>query len=402
MKIESVKEFIRNRKMLFFLFGTFLFMMNISISYSVVPVYLASQNFTLAQIGISTTIYSLSAILLRIFLGPLADRKGRKFALLISSFSFVISWLFIWLAPNYEVHLVARVFQSLGLAMYMSSASCVVSDVVDNKILGSSMGIYRGFVSIGIILGPVYALTLSGIGFNVMFIGIMITSLISFILLTFISETKVGFGETCTTKKNSMLKDYMVLIKNPRLLRYYFAIMIATSGYGIINTNSAVFISNLEGVLKPSTFLFLYGCVGMYASLAGGRHTDRLGIKKVIIPSAFLALTGFVGMSFVESFGNIALFAVIITMALGTNSLVISAITGIGRETTNDLKASSYSIMESAYDGGFAVGNLIFGLVVTAVGYSQGFLIIGFLLTLAYIALFIGDRLYRKNLILNK
>lgn len=397
MKIESVKEFLRNRKMLFFLFGTFFFMINISISYSVVPLYLDSQNFTLAQIGISTTIYSLSAILLRVFLGPLADRKGRRFALLISSFSFILSWLFIWLAPSYEAHLFARVFQALGLAMYMSSASCVVSDVVDSRILGSSMGIYRGFVSIGIILGPVYALILSGIGFNVMFMGIMITSLISFILLTFISETKADFGNTCTKRKSSMIKDYLILLRNPRLVRYYLAIMIATSGYGIINTNSAVFLDGLDGVLRPSTFLFLYGCVGMYASLAGGRQTDRRGIKKVIIPSAFLALAGFVGMAFVESYGNIALISVIVTMALGTNSLVISAITGIGRETTSDLKASSYSIMESAYDGGFAVGNLLFGLVVTAVGYTQSFLIVGLLLTLSYIGLFIGDYLNRRN-----
>lgn len=401
MKIESVGEFIRNRKVLFFLFGTFLFMMNISISYSVVPVYLVSQNFSLAQIGISTTIYSLSAIILRIFLGPLADKKGRKFSLLISSFSFVLSWLFIWLAPNYEAHLIARVVQALGLAMFMSSASCVVSDVVDNKILGSSMGIYRGFVSIGIILGPVYALSLSVIGFNVMFIGIMSTSLISFILLTFISETKVGFGETCTIKRNSMLKDYMILIKNPRLLRYYLAIMTATSGYGIINTNSAVFLGGLEDVLKPSTFLFLYGCIGMVASLSSGRQTDRRGIKKVIIPSAFLALSGFVSMAFVESFGNPALFVVIIAMAFGTNSLVISAITGIGRETTNDLKASSYSIMESAYDGGFAVGNLVFGLVVTAVGYSQGFLIVGLILALCYVAIFTGEFIRKRKPFVN-
>lgn len=397
MKIENVGEFIRNRKILFFLFGTFLFMMNISISYSVVPVYLVSLNFTLAQIGISTTIYSLSAIFLRIFLGPLADRKGRKFALLISSFSFVISWMFIWFAPNFEVHLIARFVQAIGLAMYMSSASSVISDVVDNRILGSCMGIYRGFISIGVILGPVYALTLSGIGFNVMFIGIMATSFLSFILITFFSETKVGFGHLENTKKNNMVKDYLTLLKNPRLLRYYLAIMTATSGFGIINTNSAVFLGSLEGVLKPSTFLFLFGCVGMVASLVSGRRTDRRGIKSVIIPGAFLALAGFFSMAFVESYGNLALFIVIVAMGFGTNSLVISSITGIGRETRYDLKATSYSIMESAYDGGFAVGNLIFGLMVTAFGYSQGFLIVGIILTLSYIGIFTGEFVRKRR-----
>jgi predicted MFS family arabinose efflux permease len=264
------------------------------------------------------------------------------------------------------------------------------------------MGIYRGFISIGVILGPVYALTLSGIGFNVMFIGIMATSFLSFILITFTSETKVGFGNLESVKKNNMIKDYLILLKNPRLLRYYLAIMTATSGYGIINTNSAVFLGGLEGVLKPSTFLFLFGCVGMIASLVSGRRTDRRGIKSVIIPGAFLALAGFFSMAFVESFGNFALFVVIVAMGFGTNSLVISSITGIGRETRNDLKATSYSIMESAYDGGFAVGNLIFGLMVTAFGYSQGFMIVGIILTLSYLGIFTGEFIRNKKVVLNK
>lgn len=398
MKINSVKEFISNRKILFFLFGTFFFLMNISISYSVVPVYLISQNFSLAQIGISTTIYSLFTIFLRIFLGPLADRKGRKFSLLISSFSFIISWIFIWLAPNYEVHLIARLVQAVGPAMFMSSASSVVSDLADSKILGSCMGIYRGFMSMGVILGPVYALTMSNFGFNVMFIGTISISLISFLLLTFISETKVDFGKNLDIKRTGMFKDYMVLLRNPRLLRFYLAVMTATIGFGIVNTNSAVFLNSLDNVLKPGTFLFFFGVFGMIASMIGGRFIDKRGVKNIIIPGAFLALTGFIGMAFVGSFGNLALIVVIIALGLGTNSIVISSVTSIGRETGNDLKATSYAIMDCAYDSGFAVGNMLFGFMVTSFGYSYGFLIIAFILALSYLGIFTGEYVRKRKL----
>lgn len=402
MKINSVKEFIRNRKVLFFLFGTLFFMMNISISYSVVPVYLISQHFSPAQVGISTTIYSLSAIFLRIFLGPISDKRGRKFSLLVSSFSFVLSWLFIWFAPNYELHLVARVIQAIGLAMYMSTASSVVSDIVYKKVLGSCMGIYRGFISIGIIIGPVYALTLSGISFSAMFMGIIVTSLISFILLTFISETKVDFAivvKSLKTKKASMLSSYLVLLKNPRLLRYYLVVMTATCGFGIVGTNVAIFLDGLKDVLRPSIFLFFIGIFGMIASLTGGGLIDKYGIKRIIIPSAVLALIGFLSMAFVESYGNLALFLVIIAMGFGTNSLVIGAITGIDRETSDDLKATSYAIEECAYDGGFAVGNMIFGFMVIGFGYSYGFLIVGLILSLCYVGIFIGDFIHTRRLV---
>ncbi len=399
MQINSLKEFISNKKILTFLLGTFLFMINISVSYTVVPVYLASQNFNLTQIGISTTVYSLSAIFLRILLGPIADTKGRKFPLLISSFSFVISWLLIWLAPSYELHLIARIFQAIGLAMYMSTAISVVSDIASQKVLGGSMGIYRGFVALGFILGPVLAFALIEISFPTLFIATIIISIISFTLLTFLPETKTSFNNH---NQNKSSKNYQVLLKNPRLLRYYLAVMTATCGFGIVSTNSALFLKTLDQVISPSIFLFFLGFLGMLSSLFGGKLIDKYGLKKVIIPGSLLALSGFLAMAFVESTGNLALIVVILAMGLGTNSIVVASITGIDKETSKELKATSFAIEECSYDGGFALGNMLFGFLVLSFGYSYGFLIIGLLLAISYLGIFIWDYRIKNKGKINK
>lgn len=396
MKFNSSKEFLKDRRILFFLFGTFFFMINIAVSYSIVPVYLISQNYTLAEVGISSTIYSLSAIVLRVFLGPLADKKGRRFSLIISALSFIISWMLIWLAPSFYLHLMARILQSIGLALYMSTGSSVVSDVADQKILGTCMGIYRGFLGLGFVIGPVIAFKLIEISFSAMFLGNITFATISLILLLFIKETRSTSNDGIVEKK-FFLSNHLYLLRNNNLLKYYLLVVTITSGFGILSTNSAIYLNGLEGVMSPSMFLFSLASVGMFASFLGGRLVDKFGIRRVIIPSITMALAGFKLMSTIANIGNIALVFVIITIGFGTNSTIVSSITGIEKGTRKDLMATSFSIQESAYDGGFAIGNLIFGFLVIILGYSYSFLIIGLLMGLSYISIFLMEYYYIKK-----
>lgn len=396
MKFNSSKDFLKDRRILFFLFGTFFFMINIAVSYSIVPVYLISQNATLVQVGISSTVYSLSAIVLRIFLGPLADKKGRMFSLLISAISFILSWILIWLAPTFTLHVFARIIQSIGLALYMSTGSSVVSDVAEPKILGTCMGIYRGFLGLGFVLGPVIAFKLIEISFSAMFLGNIAFATISLLLLSFVKKTGVRSKEEIVEKKH-FISNYLELLRNHNLLRYYMLVVTITSGFGILSTNSAIYLSGLEGVVSPSLFLFSLAAVGMIASFIGGRLIDKFGIRKVVIPAVLMALAGFFSMALIGSIGNVAIVFIVITIGFGTNSTVVSSITGIERGTRKDLMATSFSIQESAYDGGFAIGNFIFGFLVIGLGYSYSFLIIGILMGLSYLTIFLTDYMISKN-----
>ncbi len=394
MKFYSTKEFLKNRKVLFFLFGTLLFMVNVSVSYSVVPVFLINQNMTLVQVGISSSLYSLAAIVLRILLGPLADKKGRKFSLVISAASFVVSWILIWLAPSFELHLIARVIQAIGLALYMSTGSSVVSDVTDKKIVGSCMGIYRGFMGVGFLIGPVIGLMLIKTSEAALFIGMISFALFSLFMLSFTKETGVIIK---VKQKNNYLNNYLELLKNHKLLRYYLLVLTVTTGYGIVGTNSAIFLSTITGVISPSIFLFSIGIMGMLASIIGGRLIDKFGIKRIIIPAVSLALTGFLAMAFVETIGNYAIFVAIFSLGLGTHSTILSSITSIERDTRKELMATSFVIQECAFDGGFVIGNLIFGFLVTGIGYSYSFLIVGVFLGLSYLTLLVSENIYNKK-----
>lgn len=393
MKISNTKDFFRNKTVIYFLIGTFFMMMNMSMGYIVIPVYLVSTGASVAQVGISTAFYSIIAIFLRIFLGPIADNKGRRFSMLASTVAFLIAILFMWQAPNFAWHLVARAIQAISLALYMSTGSSVISDLAEDSVLGTFMGIYRALLGLGFLAGPIFSLAMKDISYDVMFITNIGISLLAFLLLFQVPETgkyhKVNRG-------NSVLSDYKSLLSDKRLRKYYYLTVMLAVGYGTVMATSANYLYKIPNVLSPSIFLFLLSGSGMIASIWGGSLADKFGIKKIIIPAVTLAVVGMMGMSFISWFGNIALVSVGVLFGLGNNSSVICAVSGVDSFTRKELKATSFSIQESSIDGGNAIGNFIFGWVALWIGYSKAFIVLGVIMALGCIII-LSDRIKLKE-----
>jgi len=388
-----MREFLKNKNVILFLTGTFFVMLNMSMAYIVIPVYLVSTGSSVAQVGMSTAFYSIVAIILRIFLGPVADNKGRKFSMLASTIAFVVSTVFIWIAPNFGWHLFARAIQAVSLALYMSTGSSVTSDLSNENNLATLMGVYRALLGLGFLVGPIFSLAMIKISYDAMFISNIIISIIAFILLLQMEET-CEYHESNTG--NSLLLDYKGLLGDRRLRKYYYLTIMLAIGYGTVMANSANYLYQLSDTWSPSIFLFLLSGSGMVASMVAGRLIDKFSIKKIIVPAVSVAIIGMLGMAFISWFGNIALVAVAIIFGLGNNSSVICAVTGVDSFTSKKLKATSYSIQESSIDGGNAIGNFIFGWVALIVGYTYAFVVLGGIMAVGCFLLLV-DREKAKN-----
>ncbi|MDD2371897.1 MAG: MFS transporter [Firmicutes bacterium] len=388
MKIISVKDFFKNRTVLFFLTGTFFMMLNMSMAYIVIPVYLVSTGASVAQVGMSTAFYSIVAIILRVFLGPVADNRGRKFSMLASTITFLISTVFIWVAPNFIWHLFARAIQAISLALFMSTGSSVISDLSEENNLATFMGIYRALLGLGFLVGPIFSLAMIKISYDAMFIANIIISIIAFIFLMQVTET-CNYHEHKT--ESSLLLDYKGLLGIRKLRKYYYLTIMLAVGYGTVMATSANYLYSLSDTWSPSIFIFLLSGSGMLASMTAGWLIDKFSIKKIIVPAVSIAVIGMLGMATISWFGNIALVGVGIIFGLGNNSAVICAVTGVDSFTSTKLKATSFSIQESSIDGGNAIGNFIFGWVALVVGYANAFIVLGSIMAIGCFLL-LADR----------
>lgn len=383
MEIDNIKDFLKTPRVLVFLTATFLVMINIAVSYAIVPVYLVERGFSLAEAGLSTTVYSISAIVLRIFFGNLSDKKGKRFVLLLSIAAIIASWILIWSASNFYLHIVARLFQSFGLALYMPTSTAYLSTMADKSILGSALGIYRGIFSLGFMIGPVFGIFLKNIGYETMFTTLIL--ILAMTMLIMISVKDQVIKEHISINSN-VLRSYMSLLGVNKLRSFYMLMIVLTCGYGIINTFSVVFIEGRKGLMSPGIFLMLLAFCGMISSFISGRLIERLGTKRVISFAVAAALSGFILMSLVERLGNPILVMVILLSGFGTQLAVVATLTSIGKQVENNHRAASFSLHDCAYDTGVAAGNMFFGIIVAGAGYSRSFLFTGILLILGYLA----------------
>ena len=379
MKINSIQDFFRSKIVWVFLTGTFFMMMNMSMAYMVIPVYLDSIGASVAQVGMSTALYGLMSIILRIFLGPVADNKGRRFSMLSSAVTFLIGTIFIWQAPNFFWHMVARAVLAISLALFMSTGSSVISDLAEENILSTFMGIYRALLGLGFMIGPIFSLAMINISYDAMFISNIIISIITFVLLYQVPETCKYHG---TNNSKNLIRDYKGLLGDSRLRKYYYLTIMLAVGYGTVIANSANYINKLDNGLSASLFIFLLMFSGMIASMSAGWLIDKFSIKKIIIPAIAIALIGMMGMSSITWFGNIALVAVGIIFGIGNNSAIICAVSGVDSFTSKKLKATSFSIQESSIDAGNSIGNFMFGWIALLLGYANAFIVIAIIMAI--------------------
>lgn len=379
MKINNIKDFFSSKIVWLFLTGTFFMMLNMSMAYMIIPVYLVFTGASVAQVGMSTAFYSIVAVILRIFLGPVADNKGRRFSMLASTVAFLIGTIFIWLAPSFSWHLAARAIQAISLAMFMSTGSSVISDLAEETILSTFMGIYRALLGLGFMIGPIFSLAMIEISYDAMFLANILISIIAFILLYQVQET-CRYHKTNDSK--NLFKDYKGLLGDRRLRKYYYLTIMLAGGYGTVMANAANYLNSLDTGLSASFFIFLLMSSGMITSISVGWLIDKFSIKNIIIPSILLAVIGMLGMSTISWMGNIAIVAVGILFGIGNNSAVICAVSGVDSFTSKKLKATSFSIQESSIDGGNAIGNFIFGWVALLLGYANAFIVLGIIMAI--------------------
>lgn len=64
-----------------FFMGALLVFVNFFVSLTILPLYVLELGGSEFESGLQTTLFFLTAVLLRFYFGPLADRKGRKIPL---------------------------------------------------------------------------------------------------------------------------------------------------------------------------------------------------------------------------------------------------------------------------------------------------------------------------------
>jgi len=373
--------------LIIFLSVTYLVFINFYTSLTVLPMYVISLGGSEFFAGLQATLFYIAAVIMRIYFGPLTDTKGRKQPLIIGTVAFGTAPLLFLLSQNIWMLMLARIYQAVGLAAFLSSGSSLVADLAPQSKLGTYMGIYRLVNTFALLSGPAIAMIIiKNFNYSVWFQLAFILGLLSIAMMLLVRAPKVTLSQS-----RDSLKWFIEVLNNRLFWPVYGSIAVVSVGYGVLLTFASLFLSQATELSNPAIYFTYFGLAGIVGNLSAGYLSDRFGRIRIIIPSLFLLGVGTLILFFASAAAWL-LFISSILAGLGFSGGLLTAIAWLIDLADTKLRGTVLAIQESTIDLSIGLGSFLFGIASGWVGMGIAFAAAGFFIALSAGCLLIIQR----------
>ncbi len=366
-----------NKRSLFLLYAvTFLMFTEYFVYQTITPLYILSLGGNELFSGIQSTLYFVTAIILRFYFGPLADEKGNKIILLIGVVVFTTAPLLFLLSRNITYIIVVRIYQAIGLATYCSSASSLTSILAPKDRLGTYIGIHRLIIMSSIIIGPSVTLKLIKLyGYSAFHIIGVIEGLIALAFL--LNVTEPGAENSCQREAVSSVQvnsfhQMLNLLKEKTLNYAYRNIFIVSFIEALILSFGSIYVSEAMPDINPGILFTFFGLGSVAGSIISGVVSDFRSKNFVAVICMLIFGAGIVTLAFLPIV-PILLYVGGIMAGFGFSGTMTALIPMIIQAAKVSERTTALSLQESANDIGVAFGSLVFGILISFLGNSISF-----------------------------
>lgn len=341
---------------------------NFSSSLTVLPLYVLEIGESEFMSGLQNSLFFLSAILLRIYFGPMADVRGRKLPLLIGVIAFATAPIFFYLSSNIWMLIGARAYQAIGLAAFFSSSTSLVADLAPMGKTGTFMSSYRILMSLALLIGPAASLSLiNTFDYSAWFLCCFLMGIPGIILVLLLktpsSIRKDGIGSW---------ERFKNLLKNQRLPLILQGIVLVSICIGALLSYAIIHVSQTTQAPNPAVYFTYYALAGITANLFVGRLSDRIGRKAIFWPTIMVLGIGLLVLFFLPQAGGIYIISGLLA-GVGAASAISIGFAWIIDVVEENMRATALALMESTIDISIALGSFIFGAAGSWLGLGNTF-----------------------------
>jgi multidrug resistance protein len=378
LRLQVIEPLRTNAALLLICVATGVIMLGQGIISPVLPLYADAFGVSAAMVGATISVFGLARLLLNLPAGFLSDRFGRRLLLIGGPAVTAVGSFLSASAGDIWQLLAYRFIAGAGSAMFMTGAMIVVTDIATPENRGRMLSIYQGSLLLGVSIGPaVGGLTAELAGLRAPFVLVGALALACAVWAAReMPETNVAAralrdpsraDDPPPTPTTSV--SYRDLFLNPG----FVLVSLVTFSVFFTRTGSRQTVLALVG--SEDLGLSAGAIGGIFAMMAvlnlvvigpSGAWADRLGRKRVIVPSALLTA------------GALALFA--LAPRLGP-FLIASVLLGIGTGMVGPAPAAyaadvippaargvGMGLYRTYGDLGFVVGPPLLGWVADATG----------------------------------
>ena len=340
----------------------------------VLPLYAAGLGADPAQIGVINGAFMLTAGLLSIPAGLLADRTGRKPPIVAGVIAIAFSSLLIPHCSTATQMAAVYVLFGVGLAAFAPGMLSLVADVMPAERLGQAYGWYTTAIYIAMALGPASGGSLAKtLGLREVFVVSGGLSLAAALLAL------LALPKGAPRRKNevhSALAGTIALLHNRWLLACLLATVGSCIGFGVFLTFLPLHAAALG--FDPAQVGLVFAAqalTNVVCRVPIGSIADRLERRWIVAAGLFCLAAALLALGLSSQLTHLVLSAI----ALGIGMAL--AYTAIGALIAEQVPALQRGLAMGMYNSciylGMMAGATVMGMALQKIGYPVGFAVAG-------------------------
>lgn len=324
------------------------------------------------EIGIILSLYTISALMSRPFMGYLYDGFPRKPIYMCAYVVFTAIFLGYACAGTLLFFILLRVLHGISFGTVTVGGNTLVIDITPSGMRGQALGYYGLTNNIAMSLGPMTGLFLhqSSLGFK----GIFIVALISCIM-GLSCATVVRTQPKPTSKQPPLSLDRFILLKG---IPAGIALLLLSIPYGA-TTNYVAMYAHEINMHCPTGFFFTLMAIGMGISrLFAGRSVDRGYITQTVSYGFYLIIPAFASlgalkwmMQYNDTIAIVAFYSAALALGIGFGTMFPAYNTLYVNLAPNNQRATATSTYLTSWDVGIGLGIYTGGLIAQSVDFSM-------------------------------
>lgn len=361
----------QRRSLIILAFGGMLFWLSLTLLLPTLPLYIQSVGGTKQQIGFVMGAFALGLLPSRLWLGPAADRKGRKMVLLIGTTVAMIAPLGYLFVKSIPLLMVVRAFHGISVAALTTGYSTLVADISPPQKRGELIGYMSLVAPIGMSFGPAIGGFLHAAGgYTPLFLLASILGLLSCCFTLQVLEPEKHLN--LSAKIDSDLpKSFWKILISPQVRIPTLVMLFVGIVFGNLITFMPLFLQETKVNLNPGLFYSTAAIVSFAMRLLTGRASDKYGRGLFITFGIGFYIASMLTLWLAYNAPSFLLGALLEGVAAGT--VIPMMVTLMTDRALPQQRGQYLSICIGGFDLGGALAGPLLGSMAEFVGYRNIF-----------------------------
>ena len=315
-------------------------------------------------VGVVIGAYAITGIAFRPLAGLLADRRGRRWVVVLGSLVSAVAGALLFLPLGLASVMASRLFLGAGEGSVFTAGSAWVADIAPEGSRARLIGIYGLAVWSGLSIGPAVgqALRAAG-GFELVWAFVLAMPVLSAAIAARTREAYAAPPRGPDSDRRSLIAR--------EALGPGVSMALVSAGFAAM-ASFVVLHMREEGVAGGAWVFTAFAVSLVLSRLVIGGLPDRLGPRKVAVVAAVLEAVGLAIIGLADNLEVALAGAVVMGWAFSVLYPSLSLI--VLRRVEESRRGAAFGTFTATFDLGVALGAPLVGAVITFTDYETGFL----------------------------